>query len=131
MTYLQSAIITGGIEVSGSTYTGCTGTYYLTHEKSTSAPEKPVYKLSGSEHRYMYYCYSPKWRASHWRIGFNPANTINSCGSNAYFYKGDTRASFINVHGVQMAPKIEVALAVLPIANCFQCPLVLCAKTAY
>ena len=38
----------------GDDWMGCTGTYVITTEKASKAPDKPVYKLQGQD-RYIYF----------------------------------------------------------------------------
>ena len=53
------------LTVTGDDWASVTGTYIISNEKASKAPDKPVYKLEG-EDRYIYY--SPT-NGYGWRIG--------------------------------------------------------------
>jgi len=53
------------LTVTGDSWAECTGTYVITTEKASKAPDKPVYKLQGQD-RYIYF--NPNFGAG-WRIG--------------------------------------------------------------
>merc|ERR1712048_1199009 len=72
------------IKVTGSDYASCTGIYFISKEKASRSPDRPVYKMLGFD-RFIYF--TPSFDFG-WRIG---AREHLSTGENKgrYYFKSN------------------------------------------